>query len=246
MLRAVRDLLQPASRRARTVVSRRAMWLLLLALLLLMFVAPTISVDPLVFRLGTDIVLTVTIITGTLALSPRRRLAMAVGGLGIAALGLLVGQWIFPSSMSIILRDGAMLLTTAVMATAVAIYVFVDRLAQLDRIIGAIALYLLIALVFALGFSLIASYNPMAFSGAHYDVTRIANWFYFSLATLTTAGYGDIVPVGQAARSLAMFEALLGQLYPAIILAKLVSGEIAAEPPAAPKPRDTVKRDGAA
>jgi len=44
--------------------------------------------------------------------------------------------------------------------------------------------------------------------------------------TLTTVGYGDIVPVAPAARSLAAFEALVGQLYPAIILARLVSVQI--------------------
>ena len=46
---------------------------------------------------------------------------------------------------------------------------------------------------------------------------------YFSFVTLTTVGYGDISPVARAARSLAMLEALIGQLYPAVILARLVS-----------------------
>ena len=48
-------------------------------------------------------------------------------------------------------------------------------------------------------------------------------WVYFSFVTLTTVGYGDISPVARAARSLAMLEALIGQLYPAVILARLVS-----------------------
>ena len=46
---------------------------------------------------------------------------------------------------------------------------------------------------------------------------------YFSFVTLTTVGYGDITPVATSARSLAMLEALTGQLYPAIIIARLVS-----------------------
>jgi len=46
---------------------------------------------------------------------------------------------------------------------------------------------------------------------------------YFSMITLTTVGYGDITPVATSARSLAMLEALTGQLYPAIIIARLVS-----------------------
>ena len=245
MLEALSALVEPVSRRARTAVSRRAMWLLLGALVLLIFVAPTVRANPLMFQLGTDVVLTLTIVSGTLALSPRRRVAIVVGMLGLAAFSLLLAQWAFPSTLAVALRDGAMLLTTILMAIAVGIYVFVDKVAQLDRIVGAIALYLLFALVFALGYSLIASYDPGAFSGVHYDPTRVANWFYFSLATLTTAGYGDIAPVASSARSLAMFEALMGQLYPAIIIAKLVGDDV----PAALRdavPPTNVKPDGEA
>ena len=50
---------------------------------------------------------------------------------------------------------------------------------------------------------------------------------YFSLSTLTTTGYGDIVPVYPFARSLANLESLLGQLFPAIFLARLVTLEVA-------------------
>jgi hypothetical protein len=48
-------------------------------------------------------------------------------------------------------------------------------------------------------------------------------WVYFSFSTLTTVGYGDITPVARVARSLSNMEALIGQLYPAIVLARLVS-----------------------
>jgi voltage-gated potassium channel Kch len=51
---------------------------------------------------------------------------------------------------------------------------------------------------------------------------------YYSFVTLTTVGYGDITPLIPAARSLAIAEALIGQLFPAILIARLVSMEIAA------------------
>lgn len=246
VLKTLNNLVQPVSRRARTAVSQRAMWLLLGALLLLIFVAPVVHADPEVVGAVTDLVLVITVVSGTMALSPRRRLAVVVGLLGIGAFALLVAQRAFPSEMGIVLRDTAMLLTIILMSIAVAIYVFVDRLGQIDRIVGAISLYLLIALIFALGFSLIGSYDASAFTGVHYDPTRTSNWFYFSLATLTTAGYGDITPVAPSARSLAMFEALMGQLYPAIIIAKLVGGEVPAVlREVAPEVR-AVKRDGEA
>jgi voltage-gated potassium channel Kch len=48
-------------------------------------------------------------------------------------------------------------------------------------------------------------------------------FYYFSVVTLTTTGFGDITPVSPFARTLTMMEALVGQLYPAILIARLVS-----------------------
>ena len=53
-----------------------------------------------------------------------------------------------------------------------------------------------------------------------------AKLLYFSFITLTSVGFGDIVPVHPVAQTLAMLEALIGQLFPAILLARLVSLEI--------------------
>jgi voltage-gated potassium channel Kch len=53
--------------------------------------------------------------------------------------------------------------------------------------------------------------------------TRSAALTYFSLATITTTGYGDVVPVLPLARSLANMEAVIGQLFPATLLARIVA-----------------------
>ena len=94
------------------------------------------------------------------------------------------------------------------------------------RIRGAIALYLLIAAFFASLYTLLETVSPGAFRFPDYwqkgrgikDVLA-----YFSFVTMTTVGYGDVTAIHPFARSLAMFEALIGQLYPAILLARLVS-----------------------
>ena len=49
---------------------------------------------------------------------------------------------------------------------------------------------------------------------------------YFSFITLTTVGYGDVTPLNEVAKQLAVLEALIGQLYPAILLARLVSLQV--------------------
>jgi Ion channel len=58
------------------------------------------------------------------------------------------------------------------------------------------------------------------------DPTVTANLIYFSFVTLTSTGYGDIVPIHPIARSLANLEAIIGQLYPATLLARLVTLEL--------------------
>ncbi len=69
---------------------------------------------------------------------------------------------------------------------------------------------------------------PNAFSGlALEDNAKMAsNLIYFSFVTLTSTGYGDIFPVHPVARSLCNVETIIGQLYPATLLARLVSLEI--------------------
>ncbi|MEA2895582.1 MAG: hypothetical protein QOJ84_1197 [Bradyrhizobium sp.] len=94
---------------------------------------------------------------------------------------------------------------------------------------GAILLYLTIAVIFVALFTFVGSAVPEAFSGlAVEDSPALAgNLIYFSFATLTTTGYGDIFPVHPIARSLCNLESIFGQLYPATLLARLVTLEIA-------------------
>ena len=100
------------------------------------------------------------------------------------------------------------------------------------RIQGAVAVYLMFGLAWAQAYEFVEALVPGAFQFPHGDVAT-ADWFspllYFSFITLTTLGYGDILPVHPIARSLAMFGALMGQLYPAILIAKLVSLQVTAE-----------------
>jgi hypothetical protein len=95
------------------------------------------------------------------------------------------------------------------------------------RIRGAIAAYFLVAVAYAKVYALIYYLLPDAFTTSAVvaqsmpHVTR--DFLYFSVVTLTTVGFGDITAVLPIARSLVMTEAFIGQLYPAILLARLVS-----------------------
>ena len=96
------------------------------------------------------------------------------------------------------------------------------------RIIGAILLYLLIAVAFGTLFIFAGLSLPDAFKGITFeDHPGLANSvFYLSFVTLTSTGYGDIVPLHPIARSLCNIESVIGQLYPATLLARLVTLEL--------------------
>jgi hypothetical protein len=97
---------------------------------------------------------------------------------------------------------------------------------SVHRVMGGIAAYLLIGLTWAWGYRLLLEKIPAAI---HFPSTiegsptgEPSHLIYFSFATLTTVTYGDAYPVHRIARSLATAEALIGQLYPAILIATLV------------------------
>jgi hypothetical protein len=97
------------------------------------------------------------------------------------------------------------------------------------RVVGAVLLYLIIGLTFVALYGFVALAVPNAFTNLpelQGDFAVAGNLIYFSFATLTTTGYGDIAPLHPYARSLANIEAIIGQIYPATLLARLVTLEL--------------------
>src|SRR6266481_4083332 len=101
--------------------------------------------------------------------------------------------------------------------------------------------YLLIAYAWALAYQLVALSDPSSFSFPATAVPQTLRFrlLYFSVTTLTTAGYGDITPLAPVARCLAALEGVIGQLFPVLLLARLVSMELLVRNPA-----PTVRRRG--
>ena len=91
-----------------------------------------------------------------------------------------------------------------------------------DTIKGGISVFFLIGTVWALFYSIVATLDPQAFSQSLDSIDLLDSMFYFSFTTLTTLGYGDITPVSDLARTLANLEAIVGMMYPAIFIARLV------------------------
>ena len=91
------------------------------------------------------------------------------------------------------------------------------------RIAGAVFIYLNVALLFALAYAALRVINPEALSGLAADApVRLSEMVHFSFATLTTIGDHSISPYSPFAKSLTDLETVVGHLFPAILLARLV------------------------
>ena len=99
-----------------------------------------------------------------------------------------------------------------------------------NRIIGAVCVYLLLGVIWAVAYTVLHMFSPGSFQGFVPTDGEGWNseWLYFSFVTMTTLGYGDISPVTATARTLAYMQALFGQLYVAVLVAGLVGTHISA------------------
>jgi len=157
--------------------------------------------------------------------------AIVVILLGLAAhvASLLpTGEWSPVSST--IAHHGGEILGFSALVWVVAHAVYAPGRITLHRLQGAVVIYLNLAVIFAAAYGLIWELIPDAFASIAAPTVNpheVENMLYLSLTTLTTTGYGDIVPVDPFARSLANLESVIGPLFLAITVARLVSMELA-------------------
>ena len=106
-------------------------------------------------------------------------------------------------------------------------YVLRDEIMTLDELFAAGSLYAMLAFVFAYLYSIVEYLSPGAFYiNASNNPDGIFSWFemlYFSFTCLTSVGFGEITPVSDHARSLVMIQQLVGVLYLAIVISRLIT-----------------------
>lgn len=104
-------------------------------------------------------------------------------------------------------------------------HVFQPGPMTLHRVLGAVSVYMLLGLLWAFAYRIVARHFPGAihFEFQPADQTLMSRFVYFSFSTLTTVGYGDITAVHPIARALVVSEALVGQLFPVLLIGGLLS-----------------------
>ena len=119
-----------------------------------------------------------------------------------------------------------MLVTFALLIGMVMVKVFEPGSITMHRVIGSILAYMLIGNVWAQMFQFIFIHIPGSLQVPDtYTLTGVPNsvFLYFSYTTLTTTGYGEILPVHSLTRTLVIIEQLIGVLYPVVLIGRLVS-----------------------
>jgi hypothetical protein len=147
----------------------------------------------------------------------------------LVVVAVFLASWMVPVAEPVI--QVAELASLVLLLVVVLGQTFRQGPVTLHRILGGISAYLLLGMMWAGAYALVETLHPGSFSGAVDVAGGHRGWVYFSFVTLTTVGYGDILPVHPAARSLAMLEAVTGPLYIAILLARLVSLAMTPGPP---------------
>jgi voltage-gated potassium channel Kch len=149
-------------------------------------------------------------------------------GLVAAAASFALGREWSPITASV-LNHGGFILAFSALIWVVAHALYAPGRITFHRLQGAMVVYLSLATIFANAFGLVWQLVPGAFANlppAAPGASEFATMLYFSLATLTTTGYGDIVPLNPFARSLANLESVIGPFYLAITVARLVTMEL--------------------
>ena len=161
--------------------------------------------------------------------------AFVVSGLGATHIAIIFGfaltlatAAITPLDPTRLLHYLGLFLFTSAVSLGVGKAVFSDGPVTHHRVQGAVVIYLNLSLIFTALFSCLCHFSPGAFSGiSALPKPQFGELLYFSLATLTTTGYGDIVPLHPLARSLSNLESVLGQIFLATLLARLVNLQLA-------------------
>jgi voltage-gated potassium channel len=199
---------------------------LLVTLVLLIVVSP-FAAD---FPGGTEIeaaLMTIVLLSAVFAVADKRRTLVLAA---ILAAPAVIGRWLHhlhPEWFPHVAFQIAALVFVGFVIVNLLHFVLRAPRVNGEVLCASISAYLMLGLLWAFAYAIVAIWRPGAFtfgSTGSPDLSMAGtNAFYFSFVTLSTVGYGDIVPVSPVARMLAVVEAMTGLLYVAVLIARLVS-----------------------
>jgi hypothetical protein len=214
----------------KNIIKDRKYWFMLLVQVFLFFITPFTRGRPLLyflFVLGLFGIFGAVILTVWKARLPRL-LAIASGLVALAT-----GFMAFPSLQFeepvvgyLLVCGVAYALFILIAIVSIGVDVLFRERVTIDCILGSISVYMLLGIFFGFVLGLFALLLPEAFDygikGRSQGAIPLNDLLYFSYATLTTTGYGDITPTHPLVRTVATFESIVGTLYIAVMISRLV------------------------
>jgi hypothetical protein len=217
-----RERRRPLRRLARTMVSPNSYGSVLLLILFTYLFSVTVTAlwaDSLVITVQIATVWTVLHVSR--ARRPVRRLAGVL--LVISALAAIIDLFVGKTTTG----EGAVAFMSAVLyfiaPFSITRSLLFRREVDLQTVLGAIDIYLLVGMLFAFIYRFLGVVQPSAFFGAAVGDGKVPQDLFFSFTTLTTTGYGNYVPAGNPGQSFAVAEMLIGQLFLVIAVAKVIN-----------------------
>lgn len=200
---------------------------LLVSLILLIILQP--SAETLLGKYLLEFLFVATLFAGLRAVHIQRTVLRLLLALLVASLVCTVAGTLLDQYVVFAFGLGGRSIFLALVALTILYDLFTTRRVTGDTLAGAVCVYLLIACIWSYGYLLTEFFVPESFSFTQAHV-RMDMWLskefypflYFSLVTMTTVGYGDMSPVSTEARTLATTEAIVGQIYLTILVARLV------------------------
>ena len=199
------------------------------SLLILLLVSPLTATIPEGFAYWiVKGVVTATIIVCYLSLHFGRLWRRFTGALVVFMIATSLLRELLNWGPATLLELAVMLMFFLVVAYSAAKRVLLKGEVDGNKIIGAIAIYLLLGLIWATLYLFILELSPTAFNGIEYMhwADNFSTATYFSYVTLTTLGYGDISPAEPLSRVLVYLEAMTGTFYMAVVIASLISSRV--------------------
>ena len=217
--------------RAKTAItetwrSKANLSLFLALVVFVSFVLPLLGFVGADLQLYSDVAFSLLLVSGMAIAWDSTKLFMIAASIGGVALAIRWMAWFTQTATVELWSESWTLLAIVVINFALLSQIFRAGRVRSARVQGAVAVYLLFGVGWAHAYHIAAMRVPGSFVSTNGAMTNLSDWMYYSFVTLTTVGYGDIVPAHQATRILSVGEAIAGQLYLAVLIARLVAMEV--------------------
>ncbi len=179
-------------------------------------------------RILMDIFITTILISAVYAVSKKKHIILTAALLGLPMFASIWTDNFVKVPSLILVGDFFGILFMAFIVIVILSFIFREQEVTSNTIYAAIVVYLLMAIMWAFVFSALESINPGSFAISEGQIEAGRPLFiYYSFITITTLGYGDITPVTAPANAFSSIEAVTGQIYLVVLVARLVGMHIA-------------------